>query len=227
MPHLDVCQGENASQVSLNEEARGLPTTQRAVVSAVLESGLRLETRAGCRNVAMDNRCQRPELAVPRCEHARLCSTGTCRKKRKGWDATTWDMAKKEVATEAETAKALVGGPWNEAEFECDKQNGIVACQWRDSKVANSVSGTPDATTVKRHRGAAASFCECPNMLTKCQQTMFGVNKGGQMRLHGGGSARKAHFKKWHKRAFVAALDVMLLNGLIAWNPSGQDFTLL
>jgi len=223
--HLDVHQGENASQVSVNEEARGLPTTQRAVVNAVLESGLHLETRAGYRHVAMDNRYQCPELAVLLRERTRLYSTETCRKKRKGWNGTLLNMAKKEEATKAEASKGLVGGPRNEAKFAHDKQNGIVACQWRDSKVVNCVSSIPDTSIgqVKRQRGAVASFCECPNMLIKHQQTMFGVDKGDQMRLHGGGFARKAHFKKWCKRAFMAALDMMLLNGLIAWNLSSQD----
>ena len=87
------------------------------------------------------------------------------------------------------------------------------------------MSSTPDASMgqAKRQRGTVASFLECPNMLMKCQRTVFGVDKGDQMRLHGGGFARKAHFKKWHKRAFMAALDVMPLNGLITWNLSAED----
>jgi len=47
---------------------------------------------------------------------------------------------------------------------------------------------------------------------------MFGVDKGDQMRLHGGGFVRKAHHKKWHKKSFFVVLDCMLLNSLIAWN---------
>jgi len=49
---------------------------------------------------------------------------------------------------------------------------------------------------------------------------MFGVDKGDQIRMHGGGFARKAHFKKWYKKAFFAVADCMLLNSLIAWNLS-------
>ena len=52
---------------------------------------------------------------------------------------------------------------------------------------------------------------------------MGGVDKGDQMRLHGGGFARKAHFKKWYKKAFLAAADCMLLNSLIAWNLSCKE----
>jgi hypothetical protein len=32
---------------------------------------------------------------------------------------------------------------------------------------------------------------------------MFGVDKGDQMRVHGGGFATKAHFKKWYKKQFL------------------------
>jgi len=52
---------------------------------------------------------------------------------------------------------------------------------------------------------------------------MFGVDKGDQMRLHGGGFARKAHFKKWYKRSFMAVMDFMLLNSLIKWNMSVNE----
>jgi len=52
---------------------------------------------------------------------------------------------------------------------------------------------------------------------------MFGVDKGDQMRLHGGGFARKAHFQKWYKRSFMAIMDFMLLNSLIKWNMSAKE----
>jgi len=52
---------------------------------------------------------------------------------------------------------------------------------------------------------------------------MFGVDKGDQMRLHGGGFARKAHFQKWYKRSFMAIMDFILLNSLIAWNMAVEE----
>jgi hypothetical protein len=56
---------------------------------------------------------------------------------------------------------------------------------------------------------------------------MFGVDKGDQRRMHMGGFARKAHFKKWYKKSFFAVLDIMLLNALTAWNlPTEQDTSL-
>ena len=32
---------------------------------------------------------------------------------------------------------------------------------------------------------------------------MFGVDKGDQIRAHGGGFATKAHFKKWYKKCLA------------------------
>jgi hypothetical protein len=46
--------------------------------------------------------------------------------------------------------------------------------------------------------------------------------KGDQRRMHLGGFARKAHFKKWYKKSFFAILDCMLLNALVAWNLSAN-----
>ena len=45
------------------------------------------------------------------------------------------------------------------------------------------------------------------------------------MRLHGGGFTSKAHFQKWYKRSFMAMMDFVLLNGLIAWNMSVEEQT--
>ena len=61
-----------------------------------------------------------------------------------------------------------------------------------------------------------------PKVLTIYQENMYGVDKGDQKRMHLGGFARKAHFKKWYKKSFFAILDCMLLNALTAWNLSAQ-----
>jgi hypothetical protein len=47
---------------------------------------------------------------------------------------------------------------------------------------------------------------------------MFGVDKGDQIRVQGGGFSNKAHFKKWYKKTYLAILDCMMMNSLIAWN---------
>ena len=52
---------------------------------------------------------------------------------------------------------------------------------------------------------------------------MGGVDKGDQLRAHGGGFAKKAHYKKWYKKAYFAVLDCMLMNSYIAWNESVKE----
>jgi hypothetical protein len=61
-----------------------------------------------------------------------------------------------------------------------------------------------------------------PQQLKQYHRFMFGVDKGDQSRMHLGGFARKAHFKKWYKKSFFAILDCMLLNSLISWNLSAE-----
>jgi len=72
--------------------------------------------------------------------------------------------------------------------------------------------------TAKRQVGSQQKRFLCPNVVLLHNATVFGVDKGDQIRMHGGGFARKAHFKKWFKKAFLAIIDCMLLNSLVAWN---------
>ena len=55
------------------------------------------------------------------------------------------------------------------------------------------------------------------------QKTMFGVDKGDQIRVHGGGFLNKSHFKKWYKKTYLAILDCMLMNAHIAWNLAAKE----
>ena len=48
------------------------------------------------------------------------------------------------------------------------------------------------------------------------------VDRGDQRRTHMGGWATKGHFKKWYKKAFLAILDLGILNGHIAWNLAAE-----
>ena len=52
---------------------------------------------------------------------------------------------------------------------------------------------------------------------------MFGVDKGDQFRMHGGGFSNKAHFKKWYKKTYLAILDCMLMNAVFAWNMAAKE----
>jgi hypothetical protein len=53
--HIDVYQGANASNVGLHRAVRDLPTTQRAVLNAVLHMGMHNQVH-GARHISLDNR---------------------------------------------------------------------------------------------------------------------------------------------------------------------------
>jgi hypothetical protein len=103
-----------------------------------------------------------------------------------------------------------------------DKVNDVLVFQWRDNRVVNCVSTLVDVTmeATQRREGQRILQLTVPAPLKEYHRWMFGADKGDQRRMHMGGFARKAHFKKWYKKSFFAVLDVMLLNSLIAWNLS-------
>ncbi len=59
--HLNVYQGKNASNAFIAQEEWHLPTTQKAVVNAVLSSGI-INRPDGMREIYMDNRYSAPPL---------------------------------------------------------------------------------------------------------------------------------------------------------------------
>ena len=63
--HLDVYQGKNASNVSIDKSCWNLPTTMKAVVNAVIKTNLKEGSNdsTGYRVISLDNRYQCPQLA--------------------------------------------------------------------------------------------------------------------------------------------------------------------
>jgi hypothetical protein len=59
--HLDVYQGENATNAHIAEEAWSLPTTQKAVVNPVISTGINNDPD-GMMEIYMDNRYSSPHL---------------------------------------------------------------------------------------------------------------------------------------------------------------------
>jgi len=210
--HMDVHQGKNKHNSYIHKHAADLPTTQKAVMNSIFKTDLSTPDPLGYRHLASDNRCNCPELLCVLRDKCRICGTGTCRKKRKGWDASIHCMLKD---------KSIRG----KSVLSYDTSNRIICGEWMDSKVVNFATSLVDTTssTVQRRIGSQRKVFPCPTVLTHYQQTMGGVDKGDQMRLHGGGFARKAHYKKWYKKAFFAVADCMLLNSLIAWNLSCKE----
>ena len=100
------------------------------------------------------------------------------------------------------------------------KKYGIAAMQWADSKVVNCVSSYLNFSerTIQRQIGRNKESFPCPATLVHYQENMGGVDRIDQMRSHFGGLASVSHFKKWYKKALMAVIDCMLLNGLHLWN---------
>ena len=61
--HLDVYQGKNASNIDIHESVGSFPTTQKAVLNAVIQSGIANDPR-GSHVIVMDNCYAAPELFV-------------------------------------------------------------------------------------------------------------------------------------------------------------------
>jgi len=63
----------------------------------------------------------------------------------------------------------------------------------------------------------------CPEATIDHQKNRCGVDKGGQIRAHGGGFSGKALCQQWHKKGFFAMLDMMLMNSLMSWNMAAGE----
>jgi Transposase IS4 len=168
---LDVYQGKNAKNIGIEPSIQDLPTTQKAAMNAIMR-GIGEEPR-GARHLALDNRYQCPELVALLLTKCNVYSTGTVRKNRKGWDKELMNL----------TPKCHRGTH----KLAADKINRVLAAQWVDSKVVNVISSYCDTSigTVFRRVGQTRKEVPCPCALKKYQQTMFGVDKGDQMRVQG------------------------------------------
>ena len=115
--------------------------------------------------------------------------------------------------------------PRGSYKLAADLGNKILYVQWLDSKVVGVVTTLYPSSigSVKRQVGAEAKDIPCPDAINVYQKTMFGVDKGDQIRVHGGGFSNKAHFKKWYKKTYLAILDCMMMNAYIAWNMAAKE----
>jgi hypothetical protein len=88
-----VYQGKNSSNAHIAEEAWNLPTTQKAVVNAVIALGIENDPE-GMREMYMDNRYTSPHLFVLLQEKYKILACGTIRANRKGWDPKIMNLTK-------------------------------------------------------------------------------------------------------------------------------------
>jgi len=106
-----------------------------------------------------------------------------------------------------------------------DDANGIMCLQWVDSKVVQVVTTKVNTSVgeVLRQQGSQKQRMPCPEAIIHYQRHMYGVDKGDQIRAHGGGFSIKAHYKKWYKKGFFAILDMILMNALFSWNMAATN----
>ena len=106
-----------------------------------------------------------------------------------------------------------------------DRTNKLLVLQWLDNKVVSCTStlGVSGLVPVNRRSGSQILNLTVERALKCYQEGMDGVDRGDQYRECGGGFAKKAHYKKWYKKAYFAVLDFMLLNGFFAWNMSAKE----
>jgi hypothetical protein len=138
--HFDVYQGKNATNAHTVEEAWGLPTTQKAVVNAVVSSGIINDTE-GMREIYMHNRYTAPELFVTLPEKYQLLACRTIRTNQKGWDSKIMNLSK--------------NTPRGASLERYDPVNKILFGQWKDNKAVSFISslGVSGKVVVKRRVG--------------------------------------------------------------------------
>ena len=208
--HLDVYQGKNAENINIPEAIQKMPTTQKAVVNSVIQSGIGLDPD-GKRRIFMDNRYTCAQLLVLLREQYGILGSGTTRANRIGWPKEEMNLSKSD---ERGTSKVLY-----------DKRNEILVTQWVDNKVVSCTSTlqVSGKVGVTRRSGAHILHLQVEKALKAYQEGMDAVDRGDQYREGGGGFASKAHYKKWYKKAYFAVLDFMLLNAFFAWNMAAED----
>ena len=74
--HLDVYQGKNRNNIDVHDDAKKLPTTQKAVANAILKSNIANDPH-GSRHLFMDNRYCAPQLLALMLTNWNLRGVGT------------------------------------------------------------------------------------------------------------------------------------------------------
>jgi hypothetical protein len=152
--HLDVYQGKNSTNVFIAEEAHNLPTTQKAVVNAIVLSGIANEPD-GMREMYMDNRYSAPTLFVLLREKYNILACGTVQSNRKGWNVQIMNLPKS-----SQRGTSLV---------KFDPINKVLFGQWNDNKVVSFIStlGLFGMSTIQRRVGVNKVYFQIPEALKR------------------------------------------------------------
>ena len=203
--HLDVYQGANDANIDIDAKVCHLPTTQKCVANALLQSNIANDPR-GCWYGYFDSRYACPQLFAILLKEYDVRGGGTCKSNRIGFDSN-----KLPLANSAERGSFI---------RVVDKRLGMVITRWKDSKILQTISTTKKhgIGEVERQSGQEIIKVKCPNDVIQYQKGMGGVDRGDQHRTVGAGFANVAHFKKWYKKAFLGIADFSLLQAFSAWN---------
>ena len=120
--HLDVYQGKNATNAFIGAEAHNLPTTQKAVVNAIVLSGITNEPN-GMREIYIDNRYSAPTLFILLREKYSILACGTVRSNQTGWNSQILNLPKT-----SQRGTSLV---------KFDPVNKVLFGHWNDNKVVS------------------------------------------------------------------------------------------
>jgi hypothetical protein len=213
--HLDIYQGKNATNVGIHETILDMPTTQKAVLNAVLATGIENDPDGACQ-IVMDNWYACCELLHCLESRYQIQAVGMTQMKRKGWPSDIMNLKK---SNDHGTYK-----------LGYDSSNCILSIQLVDLKVVSlvtmnwntkvSTNQNTKVSTAAHQVGRNKIQFPCPAEYNTYGSHMFGVDKGDQIRGHFGGFARCAHFQKWYKKVYLLIIDCMLLNAWVAWGLS-------
>jgi hypothetical protein len=212
--HLDVYQGKNATNAFIAEEAHDLPTTQKAVVNAIVLSGIANDTD-GMREIYMDNRYSAPSLFVLLREKYSILACGTVRSNRTGWNSQILNLPKS-----SQQGTSLM---------KFDPINKVLFGQWNDNKVVSFIStlGLFGMSTIQRRVGANKVDLQIPEALKQYSADNFmgGVDNMDKDKKIGGSFTSRALFRKWYRMGLMGIFDFMIVNGRQAWNMSTETKT--
>ena len=120
--HLDVYQGKNAANIGIPAEIQDMPTTQKAVVNAMIQSGISKDVN-GMRRLFTDSRYTAAALFILLREEHDILVAGTTQSNRIGWPKDLMDLTS---SGECGTSKVLY-----------NKVNKILVTQSIDNKVVS------------------------------------------------------------------------------------------
>jgi hypothetical protein len=88
-----VYQGKNTENIGIPDDIRNLPTTQKTVINAVIQSKIGKDPN-GMRRLFMDNQYTAALLLLMLQEKYDILAAGTMRQNRIGWDKDQMSMPK-------------------------------------------------------------------------------------------------------------------------------------